>query len=68
MDLRTIEDLPTLEKMVLEVINESPDAAGKIKGGDEKPLNFLVGRVMNRTGGKADARKVREILRQILLE
>ena len=34
----------------------------KFRAGDEKVLNFLMGKVMQKTQGKADAGAVRELL------
>ncbi|MFQ5947471.1 MAG: hypothetical protein ACE5KX_01240 [Acidimicrobiia bacterium] len=36
----------------------------RLRGGDQKLVGFLVGRVMQATGGKADPRKVSELIRQ----
>ena len=35
-----------------------------IKAGKMKPVDFLIGQVMRKTGGKADPKKVRELLLQ----
>ncbi|HLB71356.1 MAG TPA: hypothetical protein VJJ51_09970 [Candidatus Methanoperedens sp.] len=42
--------------------NLLPQAVADYKAGKEKALNSLVGAVMKKTKGRADARKVREIL------
>ncbi len=51
-----------VESAALEAINENPQAVADYKAGKEKALNSLVGAVMKKTKGGADARKVREIL------
>lgn len=45
-----------------EAIKENPVAVADFKAGKEKALNSLVGVVMKKTKGRADARAVREIL------
>ncbi len=45
-----------------EAIKENPQAVADFKAGKEKALNSLVGAVMKKTEGRADARKVREVL------
>lgn len=43
-----------------EAITENPEAVTDYLGGKEKSLNFLVGKVMQKTKGRADAREARE--------
>lgn len=45
-----------------EAIQENPQAVMDFRAGKEKALNSLVGQVMKKTQGRADARAVREIL------
>ncbi|MFH0903817.1 MAG: Asp-tRNA(Asn)/Glu-tRNA(Gln) amidotransferase GatCAB subunit B, partial [Methanobacteriota archaeon] len=51
-----------VETAALEAIKENPTAVTDYKAGKEKALNSLVGAVMKKTKGGADARKVREVL------
>jgi aspartyl-tRNA(Asn)/glutamyl-tRNA(Gln) amidotransferase subunit B len=51
-----------VETAVLEAIKENPQAVADYKAGKEKALNSLVGAVMKKTKGRADARTVREVL------
>ena len=44
------------------MLAEQPAAVATFRGGDEKALHFLMGQVMRKTQGKADARRVRELL------
>lgn len=60
--LRPVTDLDLLQKIVSEVLEENAEAVSKIRKGVTEPINFLVGQVMKKTGGKADARKVREMI------
>ncbi len=62
-DLIQVSDVGALEQAVDEALAANGDAAAKLLGGDMKPLGFLVGQVMKATGGKADPRKVSELLR-----
>ncbi|MEL4306330.1 Asp-tRNA(Asn)/Glu-tRNA(Gln) amidotransferase subunit GatB [Methanococcoides sp. LMO-2] len=47
---------------VSEAIAENDEAVQDYLGGTEKSLNFLVGQVMKKTKGRADARQARELL------
>ena len=60
--LRSIRDGDTLERMVDEVLAEHPAVADKIRGGQKEPVNFLVGMVMRKSSGRADAARVRKLL------
>ncbi len=60
--LRPIEDEKVLEEIVDDVLSSHSDIVKQIKEGDRKPLNFLVGQVMRRTRGKANARVVKEMI------
>jgi aspartyl-tRNA(Asn)/glutamyl-tRNA(Gln) amidotransferase subunit B len=45
-----------------EAIKENPQAVADYRAGKEKALNSLVGAVMKKTKGRADARTARELL------
>ena len=64
--LKPIEDNETLIKAVEETIKENPEAAVQIKAGGTKPVDFILGRVMKKTRGKADPKKVRDLIGKIL--
>ncbi len=57
-----VVDGDIVETAALEAIKENPQAVADYRAGKEKALNSLVGAVMKKTKGRADARKVREIL------
>ncbi|HHC08435.1 MAG TPA: Asp-tRNA(Asn)/Glu-tRNA(Gln) amidotransferase subunit GatB [Actinobacteria bacterium] len=63
-DLLQISDEGALEEAVAAVLADHPDVVEQIRAGETKPIGFLVGRVMRATGGKADPRKVQEIIRR----
>jgi len=51
-----------VDQAVEEVLKENPQALEDYFAGKEKSLNFLVGQVMKKTRGRADARSVREMM------
>jgi len=65
-DLLVIEDSSELDKYCAEVINENPKVVLDYKQGKEEALNFLLGQVMRKSKGKADARVVKERLEKLL--
>jgi aspartyl-tRNA(Asn)/glutamyl-tRNA(Gln) amidotransferase subunit B len=59
--LLKVED-DVVSKAVSEVIKENGKAVQDYLDGKEQSLNFLVGQVMKKTRGRADARDVREMV------
>ncbi|MFP4211113.1 MAG: Asp-tRNA(Asn)/Glu-tRNA(Gln) amidotransferase subunit GatB [Alkalispirochaeta sp.] len=59
-----ITDRSALTTVLEEVLAENPKAVEQITGGDRKPLGFLVGRIMQRTSGRAEPKLVQEILQE----
>ncbi len=66
--LRPIQDEELLERMMNEVISENPEAVNKIKEGMTNPIDFLIGQVMKKTEGKANPKKVRELIHKEFLQ
>jgi aspartyl-tRNA(Asn)/glutamyl-tRNA(Gln) amidotransferase subunit B len=64
--LASIGDSGELETMVDEVIAENPAFVEQFRSGKDGVINALVGQVMKRTQGRADARQVQELLRSKL--
>ena len=64
--LASIGDSGELEAMVDEVIAANPAFVEQFRGGKDGVINALVGQVMKRTQGRADARQVQELLRSKL--
>lgn len=60
--LEQIDNEQHLEEIVAGVVKENPAAAAAVKGGDEKPIGFLIGQVMKKTAGRAQPRLVREVI------
>ncbi len=65
--LRPIQDTGALEELMAEVMSEHDEVIEKIRGGDTKPIGFLIGQVMKKTGGRANPKKVGELLNKKLL-
>lgn len=61
-----ISDEFEIEKEVLEVIAENPKLVTDYKSGKLPIIQALVGLVMRKSGGKAEAGKVRQILERLL--
>ena len=61
-----ITDDAELEKLVKEAIEENPKAVEDYKTGKQSAIQALIGAVMKKTAGKADAGKVKEILGKLL--
>jgi aspartyl-tRNA(Asn)/glutamyl-tRNA(Gln) amidotransferase subunit B len=60
--LEAVSDEGLLAAAADAAIAAHPDVAAQVRGGEKRGLNFLMGQVMKRTQGKADPRRVREIL------
>ena len=64
--LGQISDTSELDRIVAEVIAQNGDAVEKIRGGNDKPIKFLMGQVMKATRGKANPQMVEDLIsRQI---
>jgi aspartyl-tRNA(Asn)/glutamyl-tRNA(Gln) amidotransferase subunit B len=64
--MSSIGDSSELELMVDEVIEANPAFVEQFRAGKEGVVNALVGQVMKRTQGRADARRVQELFRNKL--
>jgi aspartyl-tRNA(Asn)/glutamyl-tRNA(Gln) amidotransferase subunit B len=65
--LKPIEDEKILLSIIEEVIESNPETIDKIRKGDPNPVNYLVGQVMRKTRGKANPKKVRQMIEKKLL-
>ena len=63
-----LSDVPddTLIKTVEKVMKENPKAISDLRKGEKKAMNFLVGIAMREMKGKAEARKVQELIKEKL--
>ena len=57
-----------VQQAVVEAIGENPDAVADYEAGEDGAINFLVGQVMQKTGGSADPGDVNGLLRAELEE
>lgn len=64
--LCSIDDSSALGPVIDEVLSENADAVGRYRAGNPKVLGALVGMVMKKTGGRANARLVSELLERKL--
>jgi aspartyl-tRNA(Asn)/glutamyl-tRNA(Gln) amidotransferase subunit B len=55
-----------LAELVDRVLAANAKAADAVRAGDEKPLGFLVGRIMKETEGRAEPRLVQKLLKEKL--
>ncbi len=65
LDLQKISDIGILLKSVEEVFNEESDAVREAKNNPEI-INFLVGKVMRKTKGRADPERTLELIKEKL--
>jgi len=64
--LLQVSDESELEKIVDDIISNSPGEVERFKGGEAKLMGFFVGQVMKATKGKANPKVVNELLRKKL--
>lgn len=67
LGLTQVADDTQLEVWVDQVIAGNEDVVGKIKAGKEAAFQFLMGQVMAKSAGKANTKKVIELLRKKIL-
>jgi len=64
--LSQISNVTDLEKIVEEVLGQSPQAVEDYKNGKSKALGYLMGQIMKSTKGKANPQLVKEIIEEKL--
>ena len=64
--LGLIGDEDALRSQIAAVLSESPNEVASFSAGKESLLGWFVGQVMRRTGGKADPKRTRELLLEML--
>ncbi len=62
--LGKISSIEDIRKFCLEAIGENPKAIEDYKNGEERALDFVVGSVMKKTRGKADAVLAKEMIKK----
>ncbi|MFQ5900809.1 MAG: Asp-tRNA(Asn)/Glu-tRNA(Gln) amidotransferase subunit GatB [Thermodesulfobacteriota bacterium] len=64
--LTQITDDDSIKGVIKEVLEANPDQVGQFREGKETLLGFFVGQVMKKTSGKANPKKVNQLLRELL--
>jgi aspartyl-tRNA(Asn)/glutamyl-tRNA(Gln) amidotransferase subunit B len=64
--LSTVSDSSEIKKFCEEAIKENPKAVEDYKKGEMNALNFLIGQVMRKSKGKANADEVKKIIEKII--
>jgi len=61
-----ISEKSEIEKICKEIIKENPNAVSDFKNGRKESLNFLIGKVMQKTNKRADFRTAKDILEKLI--
>ena len=64
--LEQISDVNLLEAAISQAISENPNPVEDFKGGKDNAIMFLMGKIMQKTKGRANPNKVNEMLREKL--
>lgn len=64
--LSVVSDQGKIEKFCKEAIKENPQAVEQVKAGEKKAINFIIGKVMQKTKGKADPTVVKKLVGKLL--
>jgi aspartyl-tRNA(Asn)/glutamyl-tRNA(Gln) amidotransferase subunit B len=65
-DLAQIDDEGQIARLVAEVLAKNASAVAQYRGGKSSAFGFLVGQVMKTAGGKANPKRVNELLKRVL--
>jgi aspartyl-tRNA(Asn)/glutamyl-tRNA(Gln) amidotransferase subunit B len=65
--LKPIQDADSLMRILDKVMSDNPEVVEQIKAGETRPIGFLIGQVMGMTEGKANPKKVKELIQNTLL-
>ncbi|MCI4669335.1 MAG: Asp-tRNA(Asn)/Glu-tRNA(Gln) amidotransferase subunit GatB [Bacteroidia bacterium] len=55
-----------LEELILKILKENPNETERFKSGQKKLQGFFVGKIMKASKGKANPKKVNEVLRRLI--
>ena len=64
--LAQIDDESQITGLIAEVIDRNTDAVAQYRGGKTSAFGFLVGQVMRAAAGKANPRRVNDLLKRAL--
>ncbi len=59
---RQVSDPTALDALIDKVLDAQPAAAAEVRSGQSKAVGFLIGQVMQASGGKANPKMIRELL------
>ena len=65
--LAQVSDDSALEKIIDQILGENPSVVAQIKEGKDSAMGFLVGQAMKKTQGKANPKKLGEMIKRRLL-
>ena len=65
---RQVSDSAVLDSLIDKVLSAQPSAVSDVRSGQGKAMGFLIGQVMQVSGGKANPKIIRELLAQKLKE
>jgi aspartyl-tRNA(Asn)/glutamyl-tRNA(Gln) amidotransferase subunit B len=65
-DLAQIDDEGQIARLVAEVLAKNASAVAQYRGGKSNAFGFLVGQVMKAAGGKANPKRVNDLLKRVL--
>ncbi len=68
LDMSVVSDTGALLAWVLEAIDNNPQSVIDFKNGKDRAVGFLVGQVMKLSKGKADPKRVNELVRAELMK
>lgn len=66
LGLEQMDNDDEMEKIIQEILDKNPSQVEEFKSGKEALLQFFVGQTMAATKGKANPKKVQEIIKKIL--
>ena len=66
LGLAQVRDETQLVAWVQEVLEKSPSQVAQVREGRTQVLGFLVGQVMKRSAGRAEPRRVQELVKAAL--
>ena len=64
--LAQVSDDEALTRIVTQVLGAQPDAVAQYRGGKKATFGFLVGEAMKASGGKADPKRLSQLMRAAL--
>jgi aspartyl-tRNA(Asn)/glutamyl-tRNA(Gln) amidotransferase subunit B len=68
LGLTQVRDETQLDTWADETLRAFPDEVARYRAGEQKLLGFLMGQLMQRSGGKADPKRASQLLRERLAE